>query len=457
MQGKRKDSMYRKLACGVLAVGLVAVTAESFAYASEFGLLSDAVSSSVYVTDDVYGSIKEVSAGTDGSASGTVTPTTTTTSDGDTDYYGYVLYTPTQTGYYSVASTNSADDVRIRVREQETGELVAKGSGYGAQATGLLEKGCTYYLAFAFYDSDNDEFESRSGSIGYTVSMLSAQSATFDKTYTNKVTAPGGCVLYRITVTEKAKYRFIAKGSGYKAYVYLYDSSWNYRGGEVSTLGRTLTAGTYYVATSFRSVKVTGSYTFSVHQCADLTGAKVVTTKKSYAYTGDEIEPSVKVTLNGATVSEKDYYVDYYTRNVRPGTAKVWVYDYYGNELVGKFTITKAANTLVAKAKSKAIVVKGKTKNNVLKKNVTFAKNKLFKVKKAKGKVTFARGAVKLGGKKVTGAQLKKIVVNKKTGKLTLKKGLKKGTYKVKVKVKAAGTSNYKAKTKTVTVTIKVK
>ena len=162
MEEKQKGSLYRKLASGVLAVGLLVALAGAFAYASEFGLLSD------NVTTDVYSSAVSATTGSDGSASGTVMPTVVTTSSGTTDYYGYVTYTPAETGYYSVASTSSTDDVCIRVREKDTGDVVAEGNGYGAQATGLLTGGTTYYLAFAFYDSDNDEFESASGSIGST-------------------------------------------------------------------------------------------------------------------------------------------------------------------------------------------------------------------------------------------------------------------------------------------------
>ena len=343
---------YRRAAAGVLAAGLALALAGAVAYAGALGLLGDEV------TADVYGSAVTTTQGTDGSASGTVTVTAATTVTDDTDYYSYLTYTPTETGYYSVASTSSTDDVRIRVRAKDTGKLAASGSGYGAQATGLLTAGTTYYLAFAFYDSDNGEFENVSGSIGYTVSKLAATDVTLDTTYTNKVSTAGSYALYSLTVTDEARYRLSTSGVNYTAWMRLYDTSWNqlYSGTATS---RTLSAGTYYIVTSLYSSTATGHYTFTAHQCTDLSGATVTTTQESYAFTGGYVYPDVKVTLDGVTVDESDYYISGYSDNASMGTGTVYVCDYYGNELSATFAITAPAATAATAGSSYSVSLSG--------------------------------------------------------------------------------------------------
>ena len=119
--------------------------------------------------------------------------------------------------------------------------------------------------------------------------------------------------------------------------------------------------------------------------------------------------------------------------------------DASGDSASGSAGASKAANTLVVKART--VTVKGKTRDGVLKKNVALTAAQVVKVKAAQGKVTYA---------KVGSAGKSKIKVSKK-GRVTLKKGLASGKYKLKLKVTAAGTDGYEAATKTVTVTIKVK
>ena len=115
--------------------------------------------------------------------------------------------------------------------------------------------------------------------------------------------------------------------------------------------------------------------------------------------------------------------------------------------------VTKYANTLKAKAKSKAVKVRAKT---LKKKTVRITRKKAVKVTGAVGKVSYKRVKITCK-KKLKKAAKKKIKVNAKTGKITLKKGLKKGVYKVKIRVRAAGNAKYKAAAKNVSVKIVVK
>ena len=326
MQAKRKGLGQRKAAAAVLVLALVAALTGTLAYASESGLLDEGIASSLG------GSSLTTMDSTGSSASGTVSVTS------DADYYGTATYTPTETGYYTVASTSSTDDVYICV-SKSNGNTVATGTGEGAQATGLLQADTTYTLTFAFYDSDEDDFESVTGSIGYTVSKLTATAVTLDTTYTNRVTQEGSYALYSITVSETGIYKFTTANSvGKSVRARLYNSSW-YQQASGSSISVELDAGTNYIATTFYDSETTGRYTFKAHKCANLSGATVATTKSSYDFTGSYIYPDVTVTLSGTTVDEDDYYIDYYSNNCYPGTGTVYVCDYYDNELSATFTI----------------------------------------------------------------------------------------------------------------------
>ena len=167
-----------------------------------------------------------------------------------------------------------------------------------------------------------------------------------------------------------------------------------------------------------------------------------VTMPASAPYTGNAIEPAVKV----SGLNESCYTVSY-SDNKEIGTAKVTITatgDKYKGTITKTFEIVKAANPL--KVKGKKAVVKYK---KLKKKAQTLAATKVMtfanQINDAK---TYALSSAKKGKKYFK--------VNKATGNITVKKGLKKGTYKVAVKVKAEGNSNYNA-SGNITVSFKVK
>ena len=177
---------------------------------------------------------------------------------------------------------------------------------------------------------------------------------------------------------------------------------------------------------------------------ADISKAKVASVKDQ-TYTGKDIKPTPKVTLNGKTLKKGTDYTLTYKNNKNVGKATITIKGKgnYKGTATKTFKIVKAKNTLKATAKKKTFTVKyAKLK----KANQTLTRKTVLNVTKEKGTVTY---------KKTSGT--KKITVNKKTGKITIKKGLKKSTYTIKIKVTAAGTKNYKSGSKTVTVKIKVK
>ncbi len=175
----------------------------------------------------------------------------------------------------------------------------------------------------------------------------------------------------------------------------------------------------------------------------------------SYTYDGRVKTPSVTVKdVDKLLVENQDYTVQYANGRKNAGTYPVTVMlkgNYEGSKTV-YFTITKAANTLAVKGKTKAAVVKYKK----LKKSPQKIKAaKVIQIKKAgQGTLKFARSSAKKGKKNFK----KYFKVNAKSGLVTVKKGLKPGSYKVTVKVMASGNANYKASAwKPATFTIKVK
>ena len=171
-----------------------------------------------------------------------------------------------------------------------------------------------------------------------------------------------------------------------------------------------------------------------------------VTMPASAPYTGNAIEPAVKV----SGLNESCYTVSY-SDNKEIGTAKVTITatgDKYKGTITKTFEIVKAANPLKVKGK-KAVVkykkLKKKAQTLAATKVMTFA-NQINDTK------TYALSSAKKGKKNFK----KYFKINKTTGKITVKKGLKKGTYKIAVKVMAEGNSNYNA-SGNITVSFKVK
>ena len=182
----------------------------------------------------------------------------------------------------------------------------------------------------------------------------------------------------------------------------------------------------------------------------DLTGAKVVLSASSLAYTGKVRKPAIK-TIGGNELEEGIDYTAKWSnassKNVGTYTVTVQGTGRYRGSAKATYKIVKAANPLTIKPKTAAVkakALKKKAQKLAVAKVLTFTKP-------GQGTVTY-----KLAG--VTKPKFKKYFkVAAKTGKITIKKGLKKGTYKVKVKVTAAGNSNYNAVTKNVTFKVKVK
>lgn len=165
---------------------------------------------------------------------------------------------------------------------------------------------------------------------------------------------------------------------------------------------------------------------------------------KNATYNGKEQKTTVTVTYGKNTLKEGTDYDVTYPKNVKnAGSYKLTVNfkNNYSGSQETTFVISKAANTLKAKAKKHTIKLQQLNK----KKKIIIKKAKAFKVSKGVGKVTYKKTS---GNKKITVS---------KSGKITVKKGLKKGNYTVKVKVTAAGDKNYKKGTKNVQFKIVVK
>ena len=107
-------------------------------------------------------------------------------------------------------------------------------------------------------------------------------------------------------------------------------------------------------------------------------------------------------------------------------------------------SVSKAANTLVAKATNATVTASFST---LKKKGVTLASN--VTVSKAKGALTYANAS--------TDATAQTFSVNASTGEVTVPKGTKKGTYQVRVKVTAKGTASYQKASKKVSYKVQVK
>jgi len=219
--------------------------------------------------------------------------------------------------------------------------------------------------------------------------------------------------------------------------------------------GKSLAEGTDYTAVwSNASSEKVGKYSVTITGKGDYTGK----TNASYSI----VPATVKVpagrtlTYNGKTQTGAAAGANYTVtgnKALNAGSYKAvfslkdkanytWTDGATGNKTV-KWTISKAANPLMVKAKTAAVkysAVKKKAQTLAVSKVIAFTK-------KGQGTMTYTKAS---GSAKIT--------INKTTGKVTLKKGIKKDTYKVKIKVKAAGNANYKASAvKTVSVTIKVK
>ena len=234
-------------------------------------------------------------------------------------------------------------------------------------------------------------------------------------------------------------------------------------------------------------------------------------------YTGKQITPDVKVSMNGKLLTENtDYEVHYGSNLLGDGLISIDGIGAYDSFKIVTFrikmdlkdsVITGISNkTYTGKALTQPLVVtllghkltKGTDytvayKNNVkagkatititgtgdckgsVVKTFTIAKARnSMKVKAKTANIKYSRlrkspqnlsvGKVLRFTHKGQGTKKyvktsgnKKIIINKKNGKVTVKKGLKKGTYRVKVKITAAGGANYKSLTKTVTFKIRVK
>ncbi len=161
-------------------------------------------------------------------------------------------------------------------------------------------------------------------------------------------------------------------------------------------------------------------------------------------YSGSALTPALSVVVGGTTLVQGTDYDVAYSNNTNAGTAKYVLTGkgkYTGNK-EGTFEISKAENTLTAKAKKKTLTVK---LNKIKKRKVKIKKKDAFKISNGDGKISFQKTK---GNSKIT-------VSNK--GVITVKKGLKKGKYNVTVKVSAGGDANHKAVDKSVTFKINVK
>lgn len=198
--------------------------------------------------------------------------------------------------------------------------------------------------------------------------------------------------------------------------------------------------GTYTVTVTGKGSNITGvaAATYNINP-VNLSTATVALSKKKFTYNGKTQRPKVTSVKLGTTAIPASGYSVTYAASKKAGTysVKVTGTGVYQGSASASYTITKAANPIVAKAKAKKLAAKSK-------KATTIKTAKAFKISKAQGKVTYKKSS---GNKRIT--------VSKK-GVVTIKKGLKPATYSVKVKVTAAGNTNYKSASKIVTLKIKV-
>ena len=223
--------------------------------------------------------------------------------------------------------------------------------------------------------------------------------------------------------------------------------------------GRTLSSGTDYtlsytgnVAAGTAKVTATGKGNYAGTRTATFTIAKAsiasatVSGIPSYTYDGSPKLPAPSLKLGNRWLAPGRDFKLSIINNRNAGKASVkatGIGNYTGTKTVS-FTIAKANQPLVAKAKAKKVKVKlSKVKKKA------FTTSATVKVSKAQGKVTYKNISAK--------KSVKKWKVNAKTGKVTVPKGTKKGTYAVKLRITAAGNANYKSGSKDVSFKIIIK
>ena len=161
-------------------------------------------------------------------------------------------------------------------------------------------------------------------------------------------------------------------------------------------------------------------------------------------YTGAAKAPAVQARFGSRTLAANADYRVSYRNNVNAGTATATVSG-VGNFQGAKnvtFPISKASNSLAAKASSKTV------KRSAVKSKAQVIKP-ISLTKKGQGAVKYKN----VSSKSVS----KHISVNSSTGAITVKKGTSKGAYQVKVEVSAAGDGNFNAASKTVSSKVTVK
>lgn len=162
------------------------------------------------------------------------------------------------------------------------------------------------------------------------------------------------------------------------------------------------------------------------------------------AYSGAAKTPAVAVKFGDETLVPGTDFSVAYKNNVNAGTAAVTITgkgSFRGSKTLS-FAISKAANSLAAKASSKTL-----KRSQVKSKAQTFKPVSLSS--KGQGKVQYKNVSAK--------SVAKCFSVNASSGAVTAKKGTGKGTYQVKVQVSAAGDGNHVAASKTVTSKVVVK
>ena len=295
-----------------------------------------------------------------------------------------------------------------------------------------------------------------SASEGYTVSYLRNGAATTDftnvGTITVQVTGNGGrCInsksaTYAITCAQLSK----ASVSGLSSATY--DGAAKKPVPVLKVGGRTLSSGTDYtlsytgnVAAGTAKVTATGKGNYAGTRTATFTIAKAsiasatVSGIPSYTYDGSPKLPAPSLKLGNRWLAPgRDFKLSIINnRNAGKASVKATGIGNYTRTKTVSFTIAKANQPLVAKAKAKKVKVKlSKVKKKA------FTTSATVKVSKAQGKVTYKNISAK--------KSVKKWKVNAKTGKVTVPKGTKKGTYAVKLRITAAGNANYKSGSKIV-------
>lgn len=182
-----------------------------------------------------------------------------------------------------------------------------------------------------------------------------------------------------------------------------------------------------------------------------LSKAKITLSKTKYTYNGKQKKPKVIVKLGKKKLKKgKDYTVSY-TKNTKPGTAKVIIKAKKGKKVKYKgskkktFTIAKASRTIIP----------GQTAYSAIEGDGTFS----ITAKASKGKGTITYSCTTTNVIKITKAGkvtiVKKFDKNCKNLSKETKDTLKTATAKVKISIPA--TTCYKAASTTVTVTINKK